>query len=118
MSRGHSQTLHLRRCKLISLDGFGRPAAESPQKSRPKRPAAQDPRGDAEAAGTHTDPGSELLFAKALRARWGKKLKRVPEEDGDLRALGSCVLHAFGYAQPCVLLACDSIDDSFTTAIQ
>ena len=28
--------------------------------------------------------GTELLFAKALRARWGKKLKRVPEEDGDL----------------------------------
>ena len=49
-----------------------------------KCPAAQDSRGDAEAAGTHTDPSSELLFAKELRARWGKKLKRVPEEDGDL----------------------------------
>ena len=49
-----------------------------------KCPGAQDSRGDAEAAGKHTDPSSELLFAKELRARWGKKLKRVPEEDGDL----------------------------------
>ena len=96
---GHSKTLHLSCCgsihSLNAPDAFGRPVAQSPKKSRLKCPAIQDSHGDAEAAGTHEDPGSELAFAKQVKIRWSKKFKRLPEEDLDLSALGCFVLHEF-----------------------